>query len=56
MPVGLRSLARSHPDHKPTYHGDLCTRDAAYHQGTAWSWLIEPFGARGCVALTGERA
>jgi predicted glycogen debranching enzyme len=42
-PVGLRSLARSHPDYKPTYHGDLRTRDAAYHQGTVWSWLIGPY-------------
>jgi predicted glycogen debranching enzyme len=42
-PVGLRSLARQHPDYKPTYHGDLRTRDAAYHQGTVWSWLIGPY-------------
>jgi predicted glycogen debranching enzyme len=42
-PAGLRSLAREHPDYKPTYHGDLRTRDAAYHQGTVWSWLIGPF-------------
>ncbi|HEY0144274.1 MAG TPA: amylo-alpha-1,6-glucosidase [Thermoanaerobaculia bacterium] len=42
-PVGLRSLARQHPDYKPNYHGDLRTRDAAYHQGTVWGWLIGPF-------------
>jgi len=42
-PVGLRSLARSHPDYKRSYHGDLLTRDAAYHQGTVWSWLIGPY-------------
>ena len=42
-PLGLRSLAPSHPDFKATYHGDLRTRDAAYHQGTVWSWLIGPF-------------
>jgi predicted glycogen debranching enzyme len=42
-PVGLRSLARQHPDYKPSYHGDLRTRDAAYHQGTVWSWLIGPY-------------
>ena len=42
-PVGLRSLSRHHPDYKPTYHGDLLTRDAAYHQGTVWSWLIGPY-------------
>jgi len=42
-PVGLRSLSPRHPDFKPTYHGDLRTRDAAYHQGTVWAWLIGPF-------------
>ncbi|MEO8704920.1 MAG: amylo-alpha-1,6-glucosidase [Kofleriaceae bacterium] len=42
-PVGLRSLARSHPDYKRLYRGDLLTRDAAYHQGTVWSWLIGPY-------------
>jgi predicted glycogen debranching enzyme len=41
-PVGLRSLAPGHPDYKPTYHGDLRARDAAYHQGTVWGWLIGP--------------
>jgi predicted glycogen debranching enzyme len=42
-PVGLRSLAPGHPDFKPRYYGDLRTRDAAYHQGTVWGWLIGPF-------------
>ena len=42
-PVGLRSLSPNNPDYKPTYHGDLRTRDAAYHQGTVWAWLIGPF-------------
>jgi predicted glycogen debranching enzyme len=42
-PVGLRSLAPAHPDYKPRYYGDLRARDAAYHQGTVWAWLIGPF-------------
>ena len=42
-PVGLRSLDPRHPDYKPTYDGDLRARDAAYHQGTVWAWLIGPF-------------
>jgi predicted glycogen debranching enzyme len=42
-PLGLRSLAPRHPDYKPTYRGDLLARDAAYHQGTVWSWLIGPY-------------
>jgi predicted glycogen debranching enzyme len=42
-PFGLRSLAPGHPDYKPTYYGDLRSRDAAYHQGTVWAWLIAPY-------------
>jgi predicted glycogen debranching enzyme len=42
-PVGLRSLDPKHPEFKRTYHGDLKTRDAAYHQGTVWSFLIGPY-------------
>ncbi len=42
-PVGLRSLSASHPDYKARYFGDLRARDAAYHQGTVWGWLIGPF-------------
>ncbi|CAN5406561.1 amylo-alpha-1,6-glucosidase [soil metagenome] len=42
-PVGLRSLAPGHPDFKAKYYGDLRSRDAAYHQGTVWAWLIGPF-------------
>ena len=42
-PVGLRSLAPGEPDYKPKYDGDLRARDAAYHQGTVWAWLIGPF-------------
>ncbi len=42
-PVGLRSLAPDDKDFKPRYDGDLRARDAAYHQGTVWAWLIGPF-------------
>jgi predicted glycogen debranching enzyme len=42
-PVGLRSLAPSDPDYQAHYDGDLHSRDAAYHQGTVWAWLIGPF-------------
>lgn len=37
---GLRTLSSDHPDYKPHYRGDLRQRDAAYHQGTVWPWLI----------------
>jgi glycogen debranching enzyme len=39
-PFGLRSLSPAHQDYKPAYSGDLRARDAAYHQGTVWAWLI----------------
>ena len=42
-PFGLRSLAPDEPDFKSRYFGDLRARDAAYHQGTVWAWLIGPF-------------
>jgi predicted glycogen debranching enzyme len=42
-PYGLRTLAPGHPDYRSKYYGDLKSRDAAYHQGTVWPWLIGPF-------------
>ena len=42
-PFGLRTLNRDHADFKAQYFGDLRARDAAYHQGTVWAWLIGPF-------------
>ncbi len=42
-PVGLRSLSQDNPDYKGTYGGDQWHRDAAYHQGTVWSWLLGPY-------------
>jgi predicted glycogen debranching enzyme len=42
-PVGMRSLAPDDPFYKEKYDGDLRARDAAYHQGTVWAWLIGPY-------------
>jgi predicted glycogen debranching enzyme len=42
-PMGLRTLAPGSPDYKACYDGDLRARDAAYHQGTVWAWLIGPY-------------
>jgi predicted glycogen debranching enzyme len=42
-PVGLRTLVPGHKDYKLRYDGDLRSRDAAYHQGTVWPWLIGHF-------------
>jgi predicted glycogen debranching enzyme len=41
-PFGLRSLAPEDPNYHPVYSGNVFQRDSAYHQGTAWSWLLGP--------------
>jgi predicted glycogen debranching enzyme len=46
-PVGLRTLDPAAPDYRGRYEGNLFQRDAAYHQGTVWPWLIGPY----CEAL-----
>jgi len=40
---GLRSLAPGEPGYQGHYHGGPRERDAAYHQGTVWGWLLGPF-------------
>jgi glycogen debranching enzyme len=40
---GLRSLAPGHPDYRGACSGEPLARDTAYHEGTAWGWLLGPF-------------
>jgi predicted glycogen debranching enzyme len=54
-PFGLRSLGRHDPDYKSHYDGDLRARDAAYHQGTVWGWLIGPFVDAWLKVHSGQR-
>ena len=42
---GMRSLAEEDDNFIERYAGNLRSRDAAYHQGTVWSWLIGPFAS-----------
>ena len=42
-PRGLRTLAPDEPGYRGRYAGGPDERDAAYHQGTAWPWLLEPY-------------
>ncbi|HWS87612.1 MAG TPA: amylo-alpha-1,6-glucosidase [Pyrinomonadaceae bacterium] len=42
-PYGLRSLAPSDPQYSGRYGGGPAERDAVYHQGAVWAWLIGPF-------------
>lgn len=41
-PHGVRTLSPADAAYKPRFDGTLFHRDAAYHQGTAWPWLIGP--------------
>ncbi|MBV8435373.1 MAG: glycogen debranching protein, partial [Candidatus Eremiobacteraeota bacterium] len=40
---GLRSLSPNDPQYQGRYTGGPAQRDAAYHQGTVWPWLLGPF-------------
>jgi predicted glycogen debranching enzyme len=42
-PLGLRSLAPDDPRYRPHHRGTPAERDAAYHQGTVWPWLLGPY-------------
>ncbi len=40
---GLRTLGPQEPGYKGRFEGPLADRDAAYHQGTVWPWLLGPY-------------
>ncbi len=42
-PMGLRTLEPGDPGYCGRYVGSARERDAAYHQGTVWPWLMGPF-------------
>lgn len=42
-PYGLRTLSPDSPSYKGRHQGPQEFRDAAYHQGTAWPYLMGPF-------------
>ncbi|HEX9096660.1 MAG TPA: amylo-alpha-1,6-glucosidase [Candidatus Dormibacteraeota bacterium] len=53
-PYGLRTLSPDDPRYQSSYRGDQRDRDAAYHMGMAWPWLLGPYlDARG--RLDGDR-
>jgi predicted glycogen debranching enzyme len=41
--IGLRSLSPFDPRYRPRHRGGPAERDAAYHQGTVWPWLVGPY-------------
>jgi glycogen debranching enzyme len=40
---GIRTLSPKNPHYIGLYEGDQAHRDSAYHQGTAWPWLLGHF-------------
>lgn len=44
-PFGLRTLAPEDANFKGRYEGGPAERDAAYHQGTVWPWLLGQYTA-----------
>ncbi|MGV6814654.1 MAG: amylo-alpha-1,6-glucosidase, partial [Phycisphaerales bacterium] len=46
-PVGLRTLEPAHVHYCAHYQGSMTDRDNAYHNGTAWPWLLGGY----CEAL-----
>lgn len=39
-PRGIRTLSPKNIQYKSVYKGNIEARDLAYHQGTAWPWLL----------------
>jgi predicted glycogen debranching enzyme len=54
-PLGLRSLAPGEQGYVAHYRGGPVERDAAYHQGTVWPWLLGGF-VQAWLALRGNTA
>jgi glycogen debranching enzyme len=50
--VGLRSLSPRDPAYRGHHRGSPADRDAAYHQGTIWPWLIGAYAD--ATRLAGE--
>ncbi len=54
-PLGLRTLAPHDPNYHALYRGDRVARDATYHQGIVWAWLIGAY-VDAVIRVTGDRA
>ncbi len=55
-PFGLRTLSPEHPDYRGQCAGGPAERDAAYHQGTVWPWLLGPYADTLLRALPEDEA
>lgn len=54
-PKGLRTLSPKNPEYKGKYLGNQAERDAAYHQGIVWPWLLGHF-IEGYIKVHGKNA
>jgi predicted glycogen debranching enzyme len=54
-PYGLRTLSPRHPAYRGRYEGDQPARDAAYHQGTVWPWLLGHYAEAALKAAANRR-
>lgn len=52
-PRGIRTLTPKSPDYLGFYSGDITNRDRAYHQGSAFPWLLGHF-AEGYLKIHGR--
>ncbi|WP_432987968.1 amylo-alpha-1,6-glucosidase [Dactylosporangium sp. CA-233914] len=53
-PLGPRSLAAGDPGYVGVHAGGPAQRDAAYHQGTVWPWMIGPYADAHPAGPTGD--
>jgi glycogen debranching enzyme len=54
VPYAVRTLAPNDAGYAGSLRGDRVTRDAAYHEGTAWTWLVGAY-AEATWRATGDR-
>lgn len=54
-PYGLRTLSPRNESYRGRYAGSPESRDAAYHQGTVWPWLLGHFG-EAALRVSGNRS
>ena len=54
-PAGLRTLAPGERGYVGRYAGGVAARDGAYHQGTAWPWLLGAY-VRAALRRGADRA
>ncbi|MCS6790614.1 MAG: amylo-alpha-1,6-glucosidase [Bacteroidia bacterium] len=54
-PRGIRTLSPADPEYHGHYEGSQTARDLAYHNGTAWPWLLPSYGDAK-IAIWGKEA